>query len=69
MLYEVITGLDYPSKTILLVDNGSQDDTVNSVRSHYPDVNVLELAQNQGFAGGSNAGLNWALEREFKYIV
>jgi len=64
-----VAGLDYPSKTILLVDNGSQDDTVNSVRSHYPDVNVLELAQNQGFAGGYNAGLNWALEREFKYIL
>jgi GT2 family glycosyltransferase len=41
---------------IVLVDNGSTDGTVELVRSTFPSVRIVRLEQNQGFAGGNNAG-------------
>jgi GT2 family glycosyltransferase len=41
---------------IILVDNGSADDSVDFVQSHYPSVRVHATGVNLGFAGGNNAG-------------
>jgi GT2 family glycosyltransferase len=45
---------------ILLVDNGSSDGTADWVRRTWPQVRLLRLPYNQGFAGGVNAGLRAA---------
>jgi GT2 family glycosyltransferase len=45
---------------VLVVDNGSTDDTVSYVRASHPEAEVLELAQNHGFAGAVNAGIGRA---------
>ncbi|HYR89032.1 MAG TPA: glycosyltransferase family 2 protein [Terriglobia bacterium] len=42
---------------ILVIDNGSTDGSVNFVRSCFPDVRVLALDRNYGFAGGNNRGV------------
>jgi GT2 family glycosyltransferase len=42
---------------IVLVDNGSCDGTAEAVRARWPDLAVVALAANRGFAGGVNAGL------------
>lgn len=44
-----------PSFETLLIDNGSHDDSINFVRTHYPDVRVVENGRNLGFAAGNNA--------------
>ena len=41
---------------IILVDNGSTDDSVAFVREVYPHVRVIEAGRNLGFAGGNNLG-------------
>ena len=41
---------------IVLVDNGSSDGSVDFVRSRFPGVRIVALAENRGFAGGNNAG-------------
>jgi GT2 family glycosyltransferase len=41
---------------IILVDNGSSDDSIPHVRQNYPRVGVLALEQNRGFTGACNAG-------------
>lgn len=46
---------------ILVVDNGSGDDSVAVLRDRCPGVEVLELPENRGFAGGNNAGIAHAL--------
>jgi GT2 family glycosyltransferase len=45
---------------IVLVDNRSRDHAAGWVRLHAPDVRLLELPTNRGFAGGTNAGLRAA---------
>ena len=41
---------------VILVDNGSTDDTVAHVRRGHPGVRLVALNENRGFAGGNNAG-------------
>lgn len=43
---------------IILVDNGSSDDSVEFVRSNFPSVKLLHSDRNIGFAGGNNLGIN-----------
>lgn len=45
---------------IIQVDNGSSDDTVAWVRGNHPQVRLIELERNIGFAGGVTAGLQVA---------
>ncbi len=50
----------YPACTVMVVDNGSSDGSVESIRKHYPAVRILPLPQNIGFAGANNAGIREA---------
>ena len=45
---------------IIVVDNGSTDGSAAFLKAAFPDVRVLELPQNLGFGGGSNAGFEAA---------
>jgi hypothetical protein len=47
---------------ILVVDNGSRDGTVERVRARFPDITVVALPENRGFAGGNNVGISAALD-------
>jgi hypothetical protein len=47
---------------ILVVDNGSRDDSVAAMRVRFPAVEVLALPENRGYAGGNNAGMQAALD-------
>jgi GT2 family glycosyltransferase len=46
-----------PQDEIVLVDNDSRDRAGDWARHHAPDVRVIALAENLGFAGGTNAGM------------
>jgi len=41
----------------ILVDNGSDDGSVEFVREQFPEVKVIRLAENTGFARAVNAGI------------
>src|SRR6266567_4463240 len=45
---------------VIVVDNGSTDGSADFVRENFPDVNLIELKENLGFGGGSNAGFRAA---------
>lgn len=51
----------YGSFRVLVVDNGSTDDSVQRLRGAYPDLWLLETGSNLGFAGGNNVGIRAAL--------
>ena len=46
-----------PIARVLLVDNGSDDDSVPFVRQTFPTVEVIENGGNVGFAAGNNVAL------------
>lgn len=50
----------YGSFEVIVVDNGSEDDSLALLAREYPDVRVVALARNLGFAGGVNAGIRQA---------
>jgi GT2 family glycosyltransferase len=46
---------------IILVDNGSSDDSVSFINQHYNyAVRLIQLPVNKGFAGGNNVGIKAA---------
>lgn len=47
----------------IVVDNGSSDDSARLIRELYPEVSVLELGSNQGFAAANNRGISVASGR------
>jgi GT2 family glycosyltransferase len=60
--------LDYPAYRMLVVDNGSTDESVEVFRK-LPDVDLLVNDQNLGFAAGNNRGIEYALERGADYVL
>jgi GT2 family glycosyltransferase len=52
----------------ILVDNGSTDGTADYVRARFPWVKLVMLAENRGFAGGSNAGVREASGRFLAFL-
>jgi len=59
---------EYPLESIIVVDNHSTDDTVPSVRKHFPDVQLICNDKNYGAAIGKNTGLRAAVMRDIDYI-
>ncbi len=47
----------YDNFELLLIDNGSSDNSVSWVREHYPQIRVICLPKNLGYAEGYNTGL------------
>ena len=45
---------------VIVVDNGSTDGSIEHVRREYPDVRLIELGTNTGFAVAANRGLRAA---------
>jgi GT2 family glycosyltransferase len=43
---------DFPDTEIIVVDNGSTDDSVNYLKQFFPGVRCIEFEQNYGFARG-----------------
>ena len=50
----------YTDFEILLVDNNSNDNSVDIVRKHYQDIQIIENKNNLGFAEGNNIGIQKA---------
>ncbi|MES1198265.1 MAG: glycosyltransferase family 2 protein [Chitinophagaceae bacterium] len=52
-----ILNTTYKNKTISVIDNASTDESVLFLKNNYPDIVVIVLQQNKGYAGGYNEGL------------
>ncbi|MEO8601000.1 MAG: glycosyltransferase [bacterium] len=59
---ESLQRADLRGARVMVVDNGSSDDSVARLRARYPDQHVLALPENRGYAGGNNAGIRAALD-------
>lgn len=66
---ESLSKVSYSPFTTIVVDNGSTDDSVSTIRSAFPSTPILETGSNLGFAGGNNVGIRWALSKCFDWIL
>ncbi|MCX6022275.1 MAG: glycosyltransferase family 2 protein, partial [Chloroflexi bacterium] len=64
-----LAAVSYPRLEVVVVDNGSSDDTVRAVRESYPAVQLIENGKNLGYAGGNNVGILYALDRGADYVM
>jgi GT2 family glycosyltransferase len=49
---------DYPDLEVVVADNASSDDSVTLCKEMFPQVRLIELKENLGYAGGYNYVLN-----------
>lgn len=47
----------YPNFEIILVDNGSTDNSISLTKQNYPDIRIINLDKNYGCPGGRNLGV------------
>lgn len=57
LLASLPAGLGDVRRTVVVVDNGSRDDTVDRVRAAAPDAVVVQARRNGGYAAGINLGV------------
>jgi GT2 family glycosyltransferase len=60
--------LVYPNYEVIVVDNGSIDDTVKALKQLHPEIKLIEAGRNLGYAGGNNIGIRLA-EGEFVFLL
>jgi GT2 family glycosyltransferase len=63
---------DHPNQRVLVVDNGSTDDSIPRLRQRFGDqITVVETGENLFYAGGNNVGIRWALANgaDFVFIL
>src|SRR5262247_2010407 len=56
-----LSGQTYLNYEIILVDNGSSDDSISFAKENFPEVKIVSLGENTGFTGGNAAGLEVAV--------
>jgi GT2 family glycosyltransferase len=63
-----LTRLEGEAFKILLFDNGSDDDLINTVNKKYPTVETIKLGKNLGPAGGRNLQIRHFLNTDYDYL-
>ena len=58
----------YPNVKIHIIDNGSSDNSVVSIRNKFPDYEIIELAENHGFSKGNNTGFQ-SVKQKADYTI
>lgn len=53
---------------IIVVDNGSDDGTVQRIEESYKEVKLIESQENLGFGKANNIGIKYAIEKGAEYI-
>ncbi len=58
----------YRNFSTLVVDNGSEDDSVAFIEQHFPEVGIIPLSHNTGFAYANNIALK-TLDTEYAAML
>jgi GT2 family glycosyltransferase len=63
-----LTKSTYNDLGILVLDNESRDGSVEAIRSTHPNVEIIQLERNLGYAGNNNVGIQAALLRNADWV-
>lgn len=53
---------------MLVVDNGSIDDSVLRIQDTFPNLTIIETEKNLGYTGGNNIGIQYFLKKDIGFI-
>ena len=60
----------YSNVNIVLIDNGSTDGSVNLIKKEFPNIEIIQLKENLGYAGGNNYGFkNVEIQSEYSIFI
>ncbi len=65
---ESLRNSDYQPGEIIILDNSSIDGTVEAVQDNFPEVTVVSLLENKGYAGNNNVGIKLALKNGADWV-
>lgn len=58
----------YPNLTIVVVDNGSTNNSVEQIQMVHPEILLLQTGKNLGFSTGNNHGIRYGMEHGADYV-
>ena len=61
--------LTYSNYKVVVVDNGSTDNSVEYLKKYFLSVKFIQNSSNLGFALGNNIGIKYALQEKADYIL
>jgi len=64
-----LTALEYSNYEVIVVDNGSTDDSGKRLSADFPWAKFVFNDENRGFGGGCNAGIDVALSMGADYVL
>jgi len=68
-LYESLRDNEYSKSKIYLVDNGSEDGSVEATLEHYPEVNVIRMPGNLGYCMAYNLAMPQAFADGCEWVI
>lgn len=66
---ESVLKATYPNLSIMIVDNGSTDESVQVLSERFPNLPLLRIMENRYFAGGNNIAIDKAVATGANYIM
>lgn len=55
--YLPVVATHHPHKDIFIIDNASSDKSIEWIKNHFTDINIIQNSKNYGFAKAYNEGL------------
>ena len=66
---ESVLKIDYANYSVLVIDNGSTDNSLEMVKKNYPKMGCLLLDKNYGYAGGYNKSFGYLKSDPPEFIL
>jgi len=64
-----LQGNTYREHKAVVLDNASTDGSVDAIRTAFPQVEVVQLTANLGYAGNNNVGIRQAMKEHPEWIL
>ncbi len=64
-----LTPISYPNYEVIVVDNGSRDDSPAKLQLEFPNVTHICSIENTGFTGGNNIGIEHAISSGCEHVL